>query len=131
MTRAEFNAFCARLPQTRHVVQWRNADVWKVDTKVFAICGWHDNDAAFTFKVSDIAWEVLQDQPGIRPAPYLAPRGMKWLQHYAAPGLPDAALREHLMLSYLLVAGGISGKKRRELALPDTLEALAAAATTR
>lgn len=131
MTRAEFNAFCARLPQTRHVVQWGNADVWKVGTKVFAICGWHESDAAFTFKVSDIAWEVLQDQPGIRPAPYLASRGMKWLQHYAAPGLPDAALREHLMLSYLLVADGMSRKTRRELALPDTLEALAAAAAER
>jgi len=27
MTRDEFNAFCAALPQTTHVVQWGNADV--------------------------------------------------------------------------------------------------------
>jgi predicted DNA-binding protein (MmcQ/YjbR family) len=39
MTRDEFNAFCAALPQTSHVVQWGNADVWKVGGKVFAICG--------------------------------------------------------------------------------------------
>ncbi|UXX84011.1 MmcQ/YjbR family DNA-binding protein [Roseovarius pelagicus] len=129
MTRDEFNTFCARLPETNHVVQWGNADVWKVDTKVFAICGWHENDAAFTFKVSDIAWEVLQDQPGIRPAPYLASRGMKWLQHYAAPGLSDTALSEHLMLSYLLVSENLTRKRRNALGLPDTLEALRQAMT--
>ena len=130
MTRDEYNAFCATLPHTNHVVQWGNADVWKVDTKVFAVCGWNDGAAAFTFKVSDIAWEVLRDQPGIRPAPYLASRGMKWLQHYAAPGLPDAALREHLMLSYLLVAQNLTRKRHAELGLPTTLDALQAAERT-
>ncbi|RKF14970.1 MmcQ/YjbR family DNA-binding protein [Roseovarius spongiae] len=124
MTRGEFNAFCARLPAANHVVQWGNADVWKVDTKVFAIGGWAEGQDAFTFKVSDIAWEVLRDQPGLRPAPYLASRGMKWLQHHAPPGLPDAELREHLMLSYLMVAENLTRKRRRELALPDTLDAL-------
>ncbi|MCZ4351130.1 MmcQ/YjbR family DNA-binding protein [Roseovarius aestuarii] len=124
MTRDEFNIFCARMPQTSHVVQWGNADVWKIETKVFAICGWADGNDAFTFKVSDIAWEVLRDQPGIRPAPYLASRGMKWLQHFAHPGLPDADLRDHLMLSYLLVSDNISLKKRRALSLPTSLDAL-------
>ncbi len=118
MTRDEFNAFCATLPATSHVVQWGNSDVWKVGDKVFAVCGWHDGGPAFTFKVGDIAWEVLQDAPGIRPAPYLASRGMKWLQHYAEPGLSDAELREHLAASHALVALGISKKKRRELGIP-------------
>ncbi|MEB8385952.1 MmcQ/YjbR family DNA-binding protein [Rhodobacteraceae bacterium KMM 6894] len=129
MIRDEFNRFCARLPHTNHVVQWGNSDVWKVDTKVFAIGGWAEGQDAYTFKVSDIAWEVLRDQPGIRPAPYLASRGMKWLQHYAPPGLPDKALCDHLMLSYLLVAENLSQKRRRALALPDTLDALRAAAS--
>lgn len=128
MTRDEFNAFCARLPQTHHVVQWGNADVWKVDIKVFAICGWADGADAFTFKVSDIAWEVLRDQPGLRPAPYLASRGLKWLQQYGAPGLSDDSLREHLMQSYLMAAQNLSAKRRRDLALPETLDALVAAA---
>lgn len=128
MTRDEFNRFCARLPHTHHVVQWGDADVWKVDTKVFAIGGWHEGGDAFTFKVSDIAWEVLRDAPGLRPAPYLASRGMKWLQHYAKPGLPDGTLREHLMLSYMLVAENLTKNRRRDLALPETLEALQQAA---
>lgn len=119
MTRDEFNQFCSGLIATSHVVQWGNADVWKVGLKVFAICGWNDGKDAFTFKASHIAFEVLQDQPGIRPAPYLASRGLKWLQVYGTPGLSDAELREHLVMSYHLAAANISKKKRLELGVPD------------
>ena len=118
MNRDEFNIFCATFPATSHVVQWGNADVWKVATKVFAIGGWADGRDAFTFKVSDIAFEVLPDTPGIRPAPYLASRGMKWLQHYDEPGLSDAELKQHIAMSYDLVAAGLSKKKRLELGIP-------------
>jgi len=117
MNRDEFNAFCASLPQTTHVIQWGNADVWKVGGKVFGICGWNDGRDAFTFKVSDIAFEVLQDQPGIRPAPYLASRGMKWLQHYDAPGLPDDQLRDHIHMSYDMVVAKLTKKLRADLGL--------------
>ena len=99
------------------MVQWGNADVWKVGGKVFAICGWNDGADAFTFKASEIAYEVLQDQPGIRPAPYLASRGMKWLQVYGAPGLNDAELKEHLLMSYDMVAAKLTRKLRTELGL--------------
>ena len=37
MTLAEYNAFCAALPATSHVVQWGGTDVWKVGGKVFAL----------------------------------------------------------------------------------------------
>ena len=123
MTRDEFNAFCGAMPATSHVVQWGGADVWKVGPhpggKVFAICGWSGGADAFTFKVTPFAYEVLSDMPGLRPAPYLASRGMKWIQHYAAPGLPDDALKEHLEVSYRLVAMGLSKKKRLALGLGD------------
>lgn len=117
MTRAEFNAFCRALPATSHVVQWGDADVWKVGGKVFAICGWNDGADAFTFKASEIAFEVLRDLPGVRPAPYLASRGLKWLQHYAEPGLSDAELKRHIALSHEMVVSGLTRKRRRELGL--------------
>lgn len=117
MTRDEFNSFCKSLKATTHVVQWGNSDVWKVGGKVFGICGWSDDADAFTFKVSDIAFEVLSDQPGIRPAPYLASRGFKWLQHFAAPGLSDEELETHIVLSYDMVVSGLTKKKRAELGL--------------
>ena len=119
MTRNDFNAFCAGLKATTHTVQWGNADVWKVGGKVFAVCGWNDGRDAYTFKASDTAFEVLQDQPGIRPAPYLASRGMKWLQVHDTPGLSDTELREQIVMSYDLVVAGLTRKKRAELRLGE------------
>ena len=121
MTYDEFNTFCGSLAATTHVVQWGGADVWKVAGKVFAIGGWDDGDGArFTFKASDIAYEMLQEQPGLRPAPYLAPRGMKWIQHYQAPGLSDEGLRDYLRESHRIVSLGLSKKRQRELGLNQT-----------
>ena len=117
MTRDEFNAFCVSLPQSTHVIQWGNSDVWKVDGKLYALSGWHENDAAFTFKVSDMAFQILPDMDGLRLAPYLASRGLKWIQHYAEPGLSDAELRNHITYSYNMVVAKLTEKKRAELGL--------------
>ncbi|WP_227287613.1 MmcQ/YjbR family DNA-binding protein [Boseongicola sp. H5] len=115
MTRDQFNRFCAGLKATSYVVQWGNADVWKVGDKVFAICGWNEGQDAFTFKVGEIAFEVLGGEPGIRPAPYLASRGMTWLQVYEDGAMSDEMLREHVEESYRLVVAGMTKKKRAEL----------------
>jgi len=117
MTYDEFNAFCRALPATTHVVQWGGSAVWKVGGKVFAIGGWDDGAPRFTFKAGDIAYEMLKDQPGLRPAPYLASRGMKWIQHYAEPGLSDEELKEYLRRSHHIVSLGLTKKKQRELGL--------------
>jgi predicted DNA-binding protein (MmcQ/YjbR family) len=112
-----FNNFCRALPATTYVVQWGGCHVWKVAGKVFAIGGWVDDEPAFTFKVSPWAFEVLKEQPGLRPAPYLASRGLLWIQHFAKPGLSDKQLRDYLRSSYDLVLQGVSKKKRAELGL--------------
>lgn len=117
MTYDEFNAFCGALTATTYVVQWGGAHVWKVGGKVFAIGGWGDGEAGFTFKVSELSYEILQEQPGLRPAPYLASRGMKWIQHYAKPGLADGDLKDYLRQSHRIVSLGLSKKKQKELGL--------------
>ena len=117
MTYAKFNVFCRGLPATTYVVQWGGSHVWKVGGKVFAIASGQGDEPRFTFKVSDIAYEMLKDQPGLRPAPYLASRGMKWIQHFAKPGLSDAALRDYIRQSHVIVAQGLSKKRRVELGL--------------
>ena len=117
MTRDEFNAFCQSLPHTTHVVQWGNSDVWKVAGKLFAVCGWAEDEPAFTFKVTPLAFEVLPEMDGVRPAPYLASRGMKWVQHYKAPGLSDDELRNHITYSYEMIVAALPKKKRAELGL--------------
>ena len=117
MTLREFNAFCRALPSTTYVVQWGGSHVWKVGGKVFAIASGKNDEPSFTFKVSDIAYEMLKDQPGLRPAPYLASRGMKWIQHFAKPGLPDVALGDYIRQSHFIVSQGLSRKRRIELGL--------------
>ncbi len=117
MTYEDYNAFCGMLPATSYVIQWGGSHVWKVGGKVFAIGGWHDDEPSFTFKVSEIAYEMLKEQPGLRPAPYLASRGMKWIQHFAKPGLSDASLRDYICESHLIVSRGLPKKRRLELGL--------------
>jgi predicted DNA-binding protein (MmcQ/YjbR family) len=101
-------------------MQWGGSHVWKVGGKVFAIGGWQHGEASFTFKVSSIAYEMLKEQPGLRPAPYLASRGLTWIQHFTKPGLPDGALRDYIRQSHLIVAQGLSKKRRIELGLSTT-----------
>jgi predicted DNA-binding protein (MmcQ/YjbR family) len=120
MTLDEYNGFCASLLSTTHVVQWGGAHVWKVGGKVFAIAGWSDGDGlAVTFKCSDIAYDVLKDQPGLRPAPYLASRGMKWIQRQTADTMDDEALKDYLRESRRLVVLKLSRKARSELGLEE------------
>lgn len=120
MTRDEYNDFCKSLPHTTHVVQWGNADVWKVGGKVFAIGGWQDSgqsDPYVTFKVSDMAYQILGEQEGLRPAPYLASRGMKWIQRYSEGALSDDDLRQYLKESHRLISLKLTKKLQRELGL--------------
>ncbi len=117
MTYDQFKAFCGSLTAVSHGVQWGGADVWKIGAweggKVFVIAG----ESACSFKVSDIGWEVLRDAKGCRPAPYLASRGMKWIQADLKGGLKAAELRGYVEASHALVAAGLSKKKRAELGL--------------
>jgi predicted DNA-binding protein (MmcQ/YjbR family) len=114
----QFNTFCASLPATTHVVQWGGAHVWKVGGKVFAIGGWEDRAyPGITFKVTPLSFDMLKTLPGLRPAPYLASRDMKWIQHYGKPGLNLKDLKSYLRQSHRLVALGLSKKKRAELGL--------------
>lgn len=115
----QYNVFCGSLAATTYVVQWGGAHVWKVGGKVFAIGGWADDRPAFTFKVSELSYEMLREQPGLRPAPYLASRGMKWIQHYGEPGLSDGELKDYLRHSHKIVSLGLSKKKQRKLGLVD------------
>ena len=118
MTYKEFNQFCGSLPISTYVTQWGGSHVWKVGGKVFAIGGWQKADKpAFTFKTSELNFYFLCDQPGYRPAPYLASRGMKWIQQYDLSGQEDDELLYYLKESYRIVSLGLTRKKQKELGL--------------
>ncbi|RXJ73283.1 hypothetical protein CS022_10555 [Veronia nyctiphanis] len=118
MTYDEFNHFCQSLPATTCVVQWGNAFVWKVGGKVFAIGGWEKlEEPAFTFKTSDLNYHILQEEEGFRPAPYMASRGMKWIQQYKTINDENEELEYYITESHRLVSLGLTKKLQKELGL--------------
>ena len=123
-----FNAFCQSLPHTHHVVQWGDADVWKVGrpekgkNKVFVVGGWRRQEDApntycMSFHCSEIAFEFLKATPGCRPAPYLAARGMTWIQRFNDSGVSDESLKDYIANSHRLMAAKLTKKIQRELNL--------------
>src|SRR5690554_2051255 len=104
----DYNRFCASLPQASYVVQWGGAHVWKVGGKVFALGRESDGEMlAITFKCTGLAYDILREQPGLRPAPYLASRGLKWIQRFTAESMDDTALEDYLRESYRQVLTGL------------------------
>lgn len=119
MTLDDYNGFCASLPHTTHVVQWGGAHVWKVGGKVFAIGGWNDGAGLFvSFKVSEMAFAILKEQPGLRPAPYLASRGMTWIQRQTGESMDADALKDYVHESYRIIAQKLPKATRKQLGLP-------------
>jgi predicted DNA-binding protein (MmcQ/YjbR family) len=120
VTPTQFNTFCKSLPRTAHVEQWGGAQVWKVGGpkgKMFAI-GWFDGGTnRITFKTSPMSFEMLQEVEGCIPAPYLASRGMKWIQRFNKDGLSDADLKKYLRESHRLAAMNLTKKQQTELGL--------------
>jgi len=117
MTRDDFDAFCASLPRAAHIVQWGDASVWKIAGKVFAIGGWSSApEFAVSFKCTEASFAILSELPGLRPAPYLASRGLPWIQRVDARSLSDNDLKEYLRRSYALVIAGLPKKTQRALA---------------
>ena len=116
----EYDAYCASLTASEQVIQWGGAHVWKVGGKVFAIGGWSKGDHPFvTFKCSPESFDILKEQPGLRPAPYLAPRGGKWIQMHDDPGLDPESLKLYIAESYRLVSLKLTRKLRKELGLEN------------
>ena len=119
MTLDEYNAYCKSFAHADHAVQWGGGHVWKLAGKVFAIAGWQEkgSDPFVKFKCSRLSDELLQQQAGCRPAPYLASRGMLWIQRTSREALNDNDLKSYLRESYRLVAAGLTKKLRAELGL--------------
>ncbi len=119
MTREGYDAFCASLPQAAHVVQWGDASVWKIGGRVFAIGGWSEGrEFAVTFKCSETSFAILKDLPGARPAPYLASRGLSWIQRFDARSLSDLDLKAYIQQSYAMILAALPKKTQRALRAP-------------
>jgi predicted DNA-binding protein (MmcQ/YjbR family) len=118
MNLTDFNRHCRTYRAAEKVVQWSGAHVWKVGGKVFAIGGWSDSEnLAVTFKADPETYSALKNEPGCRPAPYLASRGMKWIQWTGPESVGETDLKRLIKRSYELVTAGLSRHLRDSLKL--------------
>ena len=116
MRASAYNAFCKTLPHATHVNQWDGADVWKIGGKVFAIGGWFDgSEFAVTFKCSKTSFAILSELPGLRPAPYLASRGLLWMQRIDMRSFSDHDLKQYIQQSYAMILGALPKKTQEAL----------------
>lgn len=87
-------------------------DTYRVGGKMFAMVG---GQGGLSFKVSDIAYEVLTETGHARPAPYLAKA--KWV-NLADPGdWDETELADHLKMAHALIVAKLTKKARAELGL--------------
>lgn len=95
--------------------------MWKVGCKFFTMRGTQGyavgGGVGITFKTTPLTYEILKEQPGCRPAPYLASRGMKWIQRTSSEAVDDEALKAYITDSYRLVVANLTKKTRLELGL--------------
>jgi predicted DNA-binding protein (MmcQ/YjbR family) len=118
MTLDECNNFCASLPHVHHVIQWGNSDVWKIRAKVFAVArAGEQGFVEVSFKCSRMSFDLLKDQDGLRPAPYMASRGMTWIQYTSDGSLDDDGLKAYLKESYRLASLNLPKTEQKQLGL--------------
>ena len=87
-------------------------DTYKVGGKMFAMVG---GLGGLSFKVSDIAYEVLTEDGRARPAPYLA--RARWVNLPQIDDWADDELAEHLAIAHGLIAAKLTKKARLSLGL--------------
>lgn len=127
MNRKTFDSYCASLPATTHVVQWGGTSVWKVGGKIFAVCsGWGRDDPVYDgavkpardrigFKCSNLSYDILRQQPGIVPSPYLA--RAKWVQVRSEDALSDTDLKAYIEQAHSIISKKLTKKQRKLLGL--------------
>jgi len=113
MRREGFEAFALALPGATLVRQWRDDSVAKVGGKIFALL---DNDPGEVWlKVSDMAYELLTELEGVRPAPYFT--RAKWVAISVESPLSADEIEAYITEAHRIIAGKLSRKLRDELGL--------------
>ncbi|ODT77304.1 MAG: hypothetical protein ABS76_27960 [Pelagibacterium sp. SCN 64-44] len=117
LQRDGFERFALGLPGATLAHQWHDNSVAKLGGKIFALLdgGQGDDAGEIWLKVSDLAFQMMTELPGIRPAPYFARAG--WVAISAASPLSETELQAYLREAHRLVAARLTRKLRAELGL--------------
>lgn len=112
--RAQFETLVGALPAGTIVHQWGGASVAKVGDKIFAIQTEDGGLGRISLKVSDLAFAMLPERDGIRPAPYMA--RAKWVQ-VDAGAMSEDDIGTYLAEAHRLVAAKLTKANRLALGL--------------
>lgn len=119
MRRPGFEAFILSLRGATLVRQWRDDSVAKIGGKVFALL---DRDPGEVWlKVSDMAYDLLTELDGIRPAPYFA--RASWVAISVESPLGEDDIKAYVTEAHRLVASKLTRRLRSELALDAVIAA--------
>jgi predicted DNA-binding protein (MmcQ/YjbR family) len=118
-TRTAFEPFVLALPAATLVRQWRDDSVAKVGGKIFALL---DRDPGEVWlKVSDMAFDMLTELPGIRPAPYFA--RASWVAIGPTAPLNEGEVKAYILEAHRLIASRLTRRARAELELDKLIAA--------
>ena len=116
MTLEAFHRAALALPGVALDIKWGMDRVYCVGAKMFATAGVIDDPAPrYSFKTSDMAFELLIEQGLAQPAAYLA--RAKWVTLISADALPDDELTAYLAQAHAIVAAGLPKKTRIALGI--------------
>jgi predicted DNA-binding protein (MmcQ/YjbR family) len=116
MTPDAFHDAALALPGATFDLKWGADRVYSVGGKMFAVVGAAGEPVPrYSFKASDMAFELLAEQGLTRPAPYLA--RAKWVQLAGPDAMSDEDLQAYLAEAHRLVAAKLTRKARAELGL--------------
>lgn len=104
---------CLSFPKATEQVQWGDHLVFKVAGKIFAILSLEPGGYFLSCKCTPEEFSSLTEQPGIRPAPYLA--RAHWIALEAPDSLPAAEVRRLLRQAYDLVVARLPARLRTSL----------------
>lgn len=113
MTPEAFDAACLALPGATLSIQWGDDHVFKVADKMFAVRSAAGD--SFSFKASDVAFEVLTESGRAKPAPYLARAQWVWFADMSGEG--QAEVTDWLATAHALVAAKLPRKARTALGI--------------
>ena len=113
MTPAAFEKACRALPGVTMDHPWEGHDVCKVGGRMFAV--YSPPEDTFSFKASDIAFEVLTETGTGKPAPYLARAKWVWFADLSAQDAGE--VEGWLQSAHGLIAAKLTRKLRQELGI--------------
>ena len=115
MTIEDIQAICHGMNGVTEDIKWGHDLAFSIGGKMFCVVGLADTPTTASFKVTDDEFEELSQQPGFKPAPYVAK--YKWVFIEDINKMNKTKWKHYLKQSYELVADKLPAKLKKQLGL--------------